>query len=168
MSGVKEIEEELIWIDAEEDDKVWYRDQNGTEQSLKLMPNKMLLRKCKHDTSEYLIGKAKEANIEQSGLVDALLKSMEDGITLDTMFALNWCEIICIGRVRPYDKAERKKLGIGQHYGHFFNVGDFVVMKESSIHGRFWRGTWGKDYMLISELHEPFAMMLKKDWATDE
>ena len=165
MESASALHEELVWLDENESDKIWLQHNDGKVESLKLMPNKMLLRKCKYDQSKILIGKANEANTEKSAVVAHILKSMESGLTINESMRLNFCEVMCMGETRPFTKLQRKMYGIAKHYSHSLEVGDFVVMKEVSNSGRTWRGTWGKEYMVICELHEPVAMVLKKDWA---
>jgi len=168
MPSALPVQEELIWTDENEPDKIWHQDSNGEIHSLKLMPNKMLLRKCVHDQNKYLIGQSKKANTENDATVNAILQSLETGIDLENMFKLNWCEVLSIGKIIPFTKTRQKMSNVAKHYSHNLEQGDFVVMAERSKSGRRWRGTWGKEYLVIAEIHEPFAMILKKDWAVNE
>lgn len=163
--GAHALQDEYIWLDESESDKIWHQNVDGSVEFLKLLPNKMLLRKCKYDQQTILIGKADKANTEHSAVVDQILRSMEDGLTIHQSMRLNFCEVMCIGKSNPFTKIQQKMHGVAKRYSHSLEIGDFVVMKEVSNSGRMWRGTWGKDYMVIAETHEPVAMVLKKDWA---
>lgn len=160
VAGV--MDDELIWLDAKDEHKIWYQDKAGVAKSYRITPNKMVLRKCVYDTNKYLVGVAQDQAKDLPREVQAILDQMKNGLTLNESMRLNWCEVLCVGERRAWSKIERKLYKIAKNGFAEYRVGDFVVMPEQSSKGRFWRGLWGKEYMLISETHEPVLLMPKE------
>jgi len=162
MTNLDTDAKEVIWLDPEREDKLWFTDQDDKTSAITLSPNKMILRKCTFNENRFLIGEAETMNAENSRMVEGLLAKMKTGQTINQSMRLNFCEILCVGKVTTRTKREQQTHLIAKYSNYGFCPGDFVVMPECSSTGRFWRGLWGKEYMLVSDICEPVLYMPKE------
>jgi len=125
-------------------DSYEFLDKNLDLRKLWVTPNKILVRKCERNDNDFIVGTPPEE-------ADGLARLYLDNLTKHT--PVNWCEVLAVGRFRPWNKTERETYGIAKGFHLPLKPGDFVVLPEVSKYGRMWRPVYN-DYDLIVETHE--------------
>jgi len=148
--------EEYIWNEAP-DTVVYERD--GVEKRLTLTPNNLILtRSCHMDTDRYLVNKLKNAN--QTECADHRYDSYLDN--LSTGYC-NFCEVLAVGKTRPWTKQEQKKYKVAKYPIADIHVGDFVLMPEKDNWNKLWRYIFGKPYLHVTQTRVPILIIRKED-----
>ena len=155
----------------------WYESADSDEQhSLRVLGHKVLVRKCKRDTSDYLFGEP-DPNVELSRESQMMVDSIADGGAICSYMngikPTNICEVLAVGSKvgerRSDDDMTRYKIprklrtGGRKYYVHPgsvcpIKVGDFVALPETSQWGTMWRGVTGSMNDLIVDKADLIAI----------
>ena len=139
----------------DEDVFIWYDTANELRACV-VAPNKLLLRKCKKPSVNYLIGDGGGDSRIAEGILQHLMERP------DMQYADGWCEVLAVGRRREYTPYERDLYEIPKGFRSPVKKGDFVCIPEHSEHGRQWRcGITGYDYDIVVGEWVPYLWIPK-------
>jgi len=126
-----------------------YIDDNLHELELRPAPNKVLVRICLRNDSDFLIGEASEKLDYKTKL---LIEDSITGLGLETE-TVNFCEVLAVGDSRPWTKHECKVYGVAKYFSPDIRVGDIVLLPKASRNGRLWNRIFC-DYDVMVDNHE--------------
>lgn len=125
-------------------DTYTFMDSDLKERTMKVTPNKILVRKCERRSEDFCIGEATEEGVALGNLyLDELTKNSD----------VNWCEVLAVGARRPWNVRQRRILKVAKHFWPDVKVGAFVALPEVSTHNRMWARVIN-DYDIIVDAHE--------------
>lgn len=134
---------------------VW-RNQANELCACRLAPNKLMLRKCKKPSTNFLVGEG----CEYSRIAEGILQDIAG--RPDMHYADGWCEVLAVGEKREYTAYEKDLYEIPKGFRSPVKKGDFVCIPEHSKHGKHWRcGVTGYDYDVVVAEWEPFLWVQK-------